>query len=127
MSLIKSTEKFMTNKQTNEKTDSEISSITSLFGGKTESEFDNVVPNVNDLTTDDLFRLADLHFYKKNYIFRHSPDSYNKFIEEDVKNYLENEEHIFTENVTESTVYKYRFKFENIRIQEPMLNNNIEP
>lgn len=129
MSLIKSTENFMANKQSNEKTDSDVtlSSITSLFGGKTESEFDNVVPNVNDLTTDDLFRLADLHFYKKNYIFRHLPDSYNKFIEEDVKNYLEHEEHIFTENVTNETVYKYRFKFENIRIQEPMLNNNIEP
>lgn len=79
------------------------------------------------LTTNDLFRLADLHFYKKNYIFKHLYDSYNKFIDEDVKNYLENEEHIFTEFITYSQTIKYLFKFENVRIQEPMLDNGIEP
>jgi DNA-directed RNA polymerase beta subunit len=128
MSFIENQVNIMSNKQS-ENIDSKTSSpsIASFFGGKTESELENIIPNVNDLTTDDLFRVADLHFYKKNYIFRHLPNSYNKFIEEDVKNYLEYEEHVFTENVTESTVYKYRFKFENIRIQEPMLNNNIEP
>ena len=34
----------------------------------------------NDLTTDDIFRLTDLYFYKKNYIYRHLYDSYNKFL-----------------------------------------------
>jgi DNA-directed RNA polymerase beta subunit len=82
---------------------------------------------INDLTTNDIFRLADLHFYKKNYIFRHLHDSYNKFLDEDVKNFLENEEHVFTENITYTTFFRYRFKFENVRIQEPMLDNGIEP
>jgi DNA-directed RNA polymerase beta subunit len=82
---------------------------------------------MNDLTTNDIFRLTDLHFYKKNYIFNHLYNSYNKFIDEDVKNFLENEEHVFTENMTYTTFFKYRFKFDNVRIQEPMLDNGIEP
>ena len=80
-----------------------------------------------DLTTTDLFRLADFHFNKKNYIFRHLYDSYNKFIEEDVKNYLENSEHVFSESLTPTTYYRYRFKYENVRIEEPMMTNGIEP
>jgi DNA-directed RNA polymerase II subunit RPB2 len=82
---------------------------------------------INNLNTDDIFRLSDFHFNKKNYIFRHLYDSYNKFLEEDVKNFLENGEHVFTENITQTTYYKYRFKFENIRIDEPTLSNGIEP
>jgi DNA-directed RNA polymerase beta subunit len=95
---------------------------------KIDKEIDEkVIRNNNNLNTNDIFRLADLYFYKKNYIFRHLHDSYNKFIDEDVKNFLENEEHIFAETMTYTTFFKYRFKYENIRIQEPMLDNGIEP
>lgn len=83
--------------------------------------------DINNLTTDEIFRLADLHFNKKNYIFRHLYDSYNKFLEEDVKNFMENGEHIFTETITQTTYYRYRFKFENVMIDEPTLNNGVEP
>jgi DNA-directed RNA polymerase beta subunit len=83
----------------------------------------------NNLTTSEIFRLVDLYFYKKNFIFRHLHGSFDKFIDEDLKNFLENEEnHIFTEKMSDDmTFYRYRFKFENIRIQEPMLDNGIEP
>ena len=83
--------------------------------------------NMNNLSTDDIFRLSDLHFAKKNYIFRHLYDSYNKFLEEDVKNFMENGEHVFTESINQSTCYKYRFSFENVMIDEPTLKNGIEP
>lgn len=108
----------MTNKQENGKSDSDVTlSMASLFGRKTKREFENVVPNDNFL-----------YFHKKNIIFRHLIDSCNKFIEEDVKNYLEHEGHIFTENViTNDTIYKHRFKFENIRTQELISNNNVDP
>ena len=82
---------------------------------------------VNDLTTSEIFRLVDLHFDKKNYIFRHLYDSYNKFIEEDVKNYLEFGDNVFTETMTATTYYRHRFKFTNIRVQEPVLENGVEP
>nr|YP_010806466.1 DNA-dependent RNA polymerase 2 subunit Rpb2/subunit Rpb4 [Bodo saltans virus] len=82
--------------------------------------------NINDLTTDDLFRTSDLMFNKENYIYRHLYDSYNKFIEEDVKNFLEYEDHVFTESITYSTYYRYWYKFDNVRVQEPMMNNGVE-
>jgi len=82
----------------------------------------------NNLTTDDLFRLADLYFYKRNYMFRHLYDSYNKFLEEDVKNFLERSDHIFNEKITvEGTVYRRKFRFKNIRVIGPKLENGIEP
>ena len=82
----------------------------------------------NNLNTDDLFRLADLYFYKRNYMFRHLYDSYNKFLEEDVKNFLERVDHIFNEKITiEGTVYRRKFRFRNTRIIGPKLENGIEP
>jgi DNA-directed RNA polymerase beta subunit len=94
---------------------------------KTDEKNENY--GVNDLTTSDIFKVTDLHFYRKNYIFRHLHDSYNKFLDEDVKNFLENEEHVISENMIYDPprFYRYRFKFENIKIQEPMLDNGIEP
>lgn len=87
----------------------------------------NNINNVNNLSINDIFRLMDLHFNKKNYMFRHLYDSYNKFLEEDVKNFIEFGDHIFTENSTPNIHYRHKFKFENIRIQEPVLENGIEP
>lgn len=85
-------------------------------------------PSENNLETSDLFRLADLYFYKRNYIFRHLYDSYNKFLEEDVKNFLERVDHIFNEKITvEGTVYRRKFRFRNTRIIGPKLENGVEP
>ena len=82
----------------------------------------------NDLSSDDLFRLADLYFYKRNYIYRHLYDSYNKFLEEDVKNFLEKIDHVFNEKITvEGIVYRRKFRFRNTRIVGPKLENGIEP
>ena len=82
----------------------------------------------NNLSTDDLFRLADLYFYKRNYMFRHLYDSYNKFLEEDIKNFLERNDHIFNEKITvDGTVYRRKFRFKNLRVIGPKLENGIEP
>jgi DNA-directed RNA polymerase II subunit RPB2 len=85
------------------------------------------IAEINDLKISEIFRLMDLHFNRKNYIFRHLYDSYNKFIEEDVRNFLEYGDHVFTENMTNTTYFRHRFKYENICIQTPMLENGIEP
>jgi DNA-directed RNA polymerase II subunit RPB2 len=94
---------------------------------KKSTHNDNNQGDVNNLSTSDIFRFADLHFNKRNYIFRHLYNSYNKFIEEDVKNYLEYGDNVFSESMTATTYYRYRFSFKNIRIQEPTLENGIEP
>ena len=81
----------------------------------------------NSITIDDIFRLTDLYFYKKNYIFRHLYDSYNKFLEEDIKVFLEDSDHVFNEKLTHDTVYRRKFRFKNVRIIGPKLPNGIEP
>jgi DNA-directed RNA polymerase II subunit RPB2 len=81
----------------------------------------------NSITTDDIFHFTDLYFYKKNYIFRHLYDSYNKFLEEDVKVFLEDSDHVFNEKMTTDTIYRRKFRFKNVRIIGPKLPNGIEP
>jgi DNA-directed RNA polymerase II subunit RPB2 len=81
----------------------------------------------NSITTDDIFNLTDLYFYKKNFIFRHLYDSYNKFLEEDIKVFLEDSDHIFNEKLTSENVYRRKFSFKNVRIIGPKLPNGIEP
>jgi len=61
-------------------------------------------------------------------MFRHLYDSYNKFLEEDVKNFLERSDHIFNEKITvDGTVYRRKFRFKNTRVIGPKLENGIEP
>jgi DNA-directed RNA polymerase II subunit RPB2 len=81
----------------------------------------------NDLTIDDIFQLTDLYFYKKNYIYRHLYDSYNKFLEEDIPLFLTENAHVFNEKMTAEHVYRRKFRFKNIRIIGPKLPNGIEP
>jgi DNA-directed RNA polymerase II subunit RPB2 len=81
----------------------------------------------NNLTIDDIFRLTDLYFYKKNYIYRHLYDSYNKFLEEDVPLFLTNSDHVFNEKITNDKVFRRKFRFKNVRIIGPKLPNGIEP
>lgn len=75
----------------------------------------------------DIKRFMDLMFYRNNCIFRHLYDSYDKFIDEDMPNYLENDEHIFYEKIKDDTKITYKFVFSNIQIKPPMLSNDAEP
>jgi DNA-directed RNA polymerase II subunit RPB2 len=81
----------------------------------------------NNLTIDDIFHLTDLYFYKKNYIYRHLYDSYNKFLEEDIPLFLTHTDHTFNEKMTNDKVYRRKFRFKNLRIIGPKLPNGIEP
>ena len=87
----------------------------------------NLIADTNDLTTSDVFKLMDLYFYRKGILFRHPRDSYDKFIDEDLKNFLENQEHVITESLSFTIFTRIWFKFANIKIQEPMLENGVEP
>lgn len=81
------------------------------------------------LTINDKFRLADLYFFKKNYIYRHLYNSFDKFIEEDIPRFLTTQDivHIIQETITETKIYKHRFIFNNIIIESPTQNNGVEP
>jgi DNA-directed RNA polymerase II subunit RPB2 len=79
--------------------------------------------NFNNITSSDIFRLTDLYYNRKNVMFRHLYDSYDKFLEEDVANFLEFGEHVFTEMISGNKHYRFRFTYKNVRIFEPLLDN----
>lgn len=83
--------------------------------------------NVNNLNNDDIFKFTDLYFNRYMVLYNHLYNSMNKFFDEDVRQFLENGEHTFFEKITKNKVIKYKFKYENISIKEPTLENNIEP
>ena len=82
--------------------------------------------DINNLSVDDVFNLADLYFKQKNIMFSHQYNSFNKFIDEDVKNLLKYGDNIFFEKITETHAIKYKFKYNDISIIPPMLDNEDE-
>ena len=81
----------------------------------------------NNISTDDIFRFMDLYFNRYFVMYTHLYNSMNKFFDEDIPQFLENGEHTFFEKITKNKVIKYKFKYENISIKEPTLENDIEP
>ena len=81
----------------------------------------------NDLSVDDLFRLLDLYFHRDFYAYRHLHNSYNKFIDETIPDFLMNNSHIFTEAITEHRVIRHKFEFTNIRGDTPKMANEVDP
>ena len=89
---------------------------------KPTSNSDMTNKQENNLTINDLFRFADLYFYKKNYMYRHLYDSYNKFLEEDVE--------ACKKSINISGVYETKDKEKRISVFEPNLNvvkNSLTP
>ena len=81
----------------------------------------------NNLSTDDIFKFMDLYFNRYFALYSHLYNSMNKFFDEDIRQFLENGDHTFFEKITKNKVIKYKFKYENIGIKEPTLENDVEP
>lgn len=82
---------------------------------------DNNVPN--NVTKDDIFNFMDLYFNRDRIIYSHQYSSFNKFVNEDIKTFLENGDHVFSEKISDNQAIKYKFKFSDIRIIPPMMEN----
>jgi DNA-directed RNA polymerase beta subunit len=83
--------------------------------------------DVNNLSINDIFKFMDLFFDRYGIIFTHLYNSFNKFLEEDVKTFLETGDHTFFERVTKEKLIKYKFKYDNISFRGPTLENDVEP
>jgi len=81
----------------------------------------------DELTTEDIFKLVDLYFNRRNYIYNHLYNSYNKFVEEDIVKWLETSNHVVSESIVGNKSYRYRFQYKNIRVLEPVMENGVEP
>ena len=78
------------------------------------------------LEIDDLFRVLDLYFERKGIIFQHLFNSYNKFLFEDIKLYLDTGNHVFFEKIIGDKIIKYKFIYENISIKPPTMERENE-
>ena len=74
------------------------------------------------LNIDDSFRLADLYFKQKNIMYSHLHNSFDKMIDEDIKQLLRYGDNTFYEKITETEVIKYKFKYGKIDIIPPKLD-----
>jgi len=82
---------------------------------------------VNNLSTDDVFKFMDLYFDRNMILYGHLYNSFNKFLDEDVKAFLENGDHTFFEKATATQIIRYKFKYSDVAIKPPVLENDIEP
>uniref|UniRef100_A0A6C0DYG6 DNA-directed RNA polymerase n=1 Tax=viral metagenome TaxID=1070528 RepID=A0A6C0DYG6_9ZZZZ len=98
--------------------------MSKMIAKKTTSS--NTSNNIT-ITTDDVFKVADLFFKSNNYKYRHLYNSYEKFIDDTIPRFLTNSDHVFTEIVTDTACIRHKFEFKNIRIEPPKLSNGVEP
>lgn len=76
-----------------------------------------------DLNDDDLFGLIDLYFNRKFIMYSHNTNSFDKFIEEDIPNFLKKKNaNIFQEKITrDNKNIIYKFEYDNILIKPPTI------
>lgn len=89
-----------------------------------EKTMDNKIGKINDLDINDIYKFMDLFFDRYMIIYKHLYESFNKFLDEYIKLYLENGDHTFFEQFTKDKIIKYKFKYENISFKKPILDNS---
>lgn len=78
------------------------------------------------LSTDDIFSLMDLYFNRRFIMYGHIYNSYNKFINDDIKTFLKENNSTFFEHVDGKIgkyLVKYKFEFDDIAIRPPMMKD----
>ena len=81
--------------------------------------------SVDILNNKKIRKLLDERFKKNNILFEHLNNSYNDMLYR-LTNYLETTNGIFEENKIGDKIYRYYFKFENIRIRPALDSNGTE-
>lgn len=74
----------------------------------------------------DLNKVTDLYFKQKNVMYSHLYNSFNKFLDEDVRNILKYGDNSFHEKLTKDKLIRYKFKFDNIAVRPPSFENDDE-
>jgi DNA-directed RNA polymerase II subunit RPB2 len=86
-----------------------------------QKKIDNVIP------IKEMFKFIDLYFDRKGVLIQHLSNSYNKFIQDDVKLYLETGDHSFYDRISKDKIIKYKFVYDDISIKTPILDKDNEP
>ena len=69
------------------------------------------------------YSLGEIYFNKKNIMFSHHYNSFNKFIDQDIEEYLTNTDTTFYQRNDKKTIYKYKLNFSDIKISPPKTEN----
>ena len=72
---------------------------------ETKIELEEVKSSPEELNIDDSFRLTDLYFKQKYILYSHLYNSFDKMIDEDVKNMLKYGDNTFFEKATEMCLF----------------------
>ena len=86
-----------------------------------QSGIQNNDNNNEILSINETFRFIDLYFKQKNIMFTHLYNSCDKLLDEDIPNFLKNNNGIFFEKITNDKVYRYKLIHENISIRPPYI------
>ncbi len=97
-----------------------------LYDGPAQNLTQTGGKSSNEVDTDSLFKMMDLYYSRKGIQFNHLYNSFNKFVDEDVKNILKYGDNTFFEKMTKEKIIKYKLEYDNISIRPPMLDNDEE-
>lgn len=78
------------------------------------------------LSLDEIFKLISLYFRQPNILYSHQHNSFDKFIDEDVHNLLEREDHTFYEQHEGDTVHRFKLVFSDVSFKPARLDNEDE-
>lgn len=112
--ISKSTKKTQT-------TTTSSSSLPSITTSTTENEKALMHPN-NNIPTDELYKFIDLYFKKKNIMYSHLYNSFDKLLDEDIPNYLMSSKCTFFEKITKDEIIEHGFEFSDIAIRPPYID-----
>ena len=70
--------------------------------------------------------IIDLYFRQPSILYNHLFGSYHQFIEEIIPYSLMEEPHYIYEHPDRDIIYRYGFRFENVRIKPPFIESNNE-
>jgi hypothetical protein len=95
-----------------------LTSSTNLTNSSALSEDEN---QNNNLPIDELYKFIDLYFKKKNIMFSHLYNSFDKLLDEDIPNYLMATKCSFFEKMTKDEIIEYGFDFSNVAVRPPLI------
>ena len=76
----------------------------------------------DNITDDDIYKVMDLFFKQRYTLYRHHHDSFDRFLDRTITEYLESEDMIFHESLALGTTIKHTHKFRvsNVGIKTPI-------
>lgn len=92
-----------------------------LLGGDKKGSSKESTESLDKLSTEDIYKLADLYFKQKNIMYSHLYNSFDKFIDDDIRLLLEEgSSNTFFEKMAKDKIYRYKFVYEDVALKPPM-------